>query len=86
MWRFSYVIFLCHETIKFYLKEDIKTMKIFAYKEDYQYGITCGVVIAESMDDAKEILKRKLDYELDGSELFEIPFEKGYTLIGSYEE
>ena len=22
MWRFSYVIFLCHETIKFYLKEE----------------------------------------------------------------
>lgn len=62
-------------------------MKIFGYKEnagDYSdYGITCGVVIAESIEDAKEIL----DYDdWSGRELFEIPFERGYTFIGAYSE
>lgn len=59
-------------------------MKIFGYKanggEFSDCGITCGVVIAETEKEAKEIL----GYDIwDGREIFEIPFEKGYTLIGS---
>lgn len=59
-------------------------MKIFGYRanggECSNFGITCGVVIAETEKEAREIL----GYDIwEGREIFEIPFEKGYTLIGS---
>lgn len=62
-------------------------MKIFGYKSNggrySDYGMTCGVIIADSIEEAKEIL----DYDnWDGREIFEIPFEKGYTCIGEYSE
>lgn len=58
-------------------------MKIFGYKDEYNYGMTCGVIIADSIEEAKEIL----DYDnWDGREVFEIPFKKGYTHIGTYDE
>lgn len=62
-------------------------MKIFGYKsnsgEYSDYGITCGIVIAESEEEAKDILGYD---EWEGRKIFEIPFEKGYTLIGTYGE
>lgn len=62
-------------------------MKIFGYKlnrgEDSDYGITCGVVIADSEEEAKDILGYN-DWE--NCKIFEIPFVKGYTLIGAYDE
>ena len=61
-------------------------MKIFGYKSNSgkysDYGIICGIVIAESEEEAKDILGFD---EWEGKEVFEIPFEKGYTLIGSYD-
>lgn len=54
-------------------------MKIFGYRDEYNYGMTCGVIIADSIEEAKEI------YD-NGGEVFEIPFKKGYTHIGSYDE
>ena len=58
-------------------------MKIFGYRDEYNYGTTCGVIIADSIEEAKEIL----DYDnWDGREVFEIPFKKGYTHIGTYDE
>lgn len=62
-------------------------MKIFGYKSDggcySNYGMTCGVIIADSIEEAKQIF----DYDdWDGREIFEIPFEKGYTCIGEYSE
>ena len=55
----------------------------FGYRDEYNYGMTCGVIIADSIEEAKEIL----DYDnWDGREIFEIPFEKGYTCIGEYSE
>lgn len=62
-------------------------MKIFGYRDNYgngtAYGITCGIIIADSEQEAKEII----DFSEDGTEeIFEIPFEKGYKYIGSYSE
>ena len=62
-------------------------MKIFGYRDNYgngtEYGITCGIIIAESEDEARKII----DFEEGGTEeIFEIPFEKGYVHIGSYSE
>lgn len=61
-------------------------MKIFGYRANggkySDAGVTCGVIIAETEKEAKEIL----GYDIwEGREIFEIPFEKGYTLIGSYD-
>lgn len=62
-------------------------MKIFGYRDNYgngtEYGITCGVIIANSEEEAKKMI----DFSEDGTEeIFEISFEKGYKLIGSYSE
>ena len=62
-------------------------MKIFAYRNNCGsyggWGIECGIIIAESEDEAKNIA----EFQEGGSEeIFEIPFHKGYTYIGSYNE
>lgn len=62
-------------------------MKIFGYRDkcgSYSYyGITCGIIIADSEEEAKKMI----DFSEDGTEeVFEIPFEKGYKYIGSYSE
>lgn len=53
-------------------------MKIFGYKDEYN-GMTCGVIIADSIEEAKEIF----NYDIWKGNIFEIPFEKGFTFIGN---
>ncbi len=48
------------------------------------YGITCGIIIAESFAEAKKEVKKK--WYGHKVELTEIPFEKGCIEIGSYSE
>lgn len=62
-------------------------MKIFGYRDNCgnstPYGITCGIIIADSEEEAKNMM----DFSEDGTEeIFEIPFEKGYKFIGAYSE
>lgn len=70
------------------LKKGKMIMKIFGYSSSEAargYGIECGVVIADSEKEAREILiNEALDSEF--SSVFEIPMQKGFTWIGSYEE
>lgn len=62
-------------------------MKIFGYRDNCgngtDYGITCGIIIADSEEEAKKIIEFS---EGETEEIFEIPFEKGYKFIGSYSE
>lgn len=68
----------------------IVSMKIFGVStgKDYDgYGIDCGIVIAESKEEARRIVRGDTEcYMADDEDIFEIPFEKGFTLIGSYSE
>lgn len=70
-------------------------MKIFGCRNGEimgGYGVECGVVVADSEEEAKEILKTSSDWtwwkdwDNDKDVIFEIPFEKGFTLIGDYAE
>lgn len=31
-------------------------MKIFGYRDEYNYGMTCGVIIADSIEELKKFL------------------------------
>lgn len=62
-------------------------MKAFGYKDNSgsygDSGITCGVIFADSIEEAKTLM----DFD-DWShrEVFELPMTKGYHFIGDYEE
>lgn len=64
-------------------------MKIFGFRRscrcEDEYGMVCGVVIADSKEEALEVLEEEGEKIGDGS-VFEIPFEMGYTRIGRYHE
>ncbi len=65
-------------------------MKIFGLRSSKEYdgyGIDCAVAIAESKEEAIKLLKEDPgSYVFDDKDVFEIPFIKGYTHIGSYAE
>lgn len=67
-------------------------MKIFGYRSNYgsygDYGVTCGVIIAESEEEARKMMELEEEYSEDGKiqTIFEIPYQKGYTFIGEYSE
>lgn len=65
-------------------------MKIFGVStgKDYDgYGIDCGIVIAENEHEALKIIRNNTEcYMASYEDIFEIPFAKGYTHIGSYSE
>lgn len=64
-------------------------LKIFAYSVDRgsfsSYGITCGIIIAESFEEAKKEALKRRTYKHQVT-IREIPFKKGYTEIGSYSD
>lgn len=72
-------------------------LKIFTYSSKFHddYGIDCALVIAETKEEALDILKDH-KYELlpvDAAsddireeDIVEVPFEKGYKYIGGYSE
>lgn len=65
-------------------------LKIFGVSSSKEYdgfGIDCGVIIAESKEEALRIVRAGSDcYMATMEDIFEIPFQKGFTFIGSYEE
>lgn len=65
-------------------------MKIFGVRTNKEYdgfGIDCGIVIAESKEEAKKIVRSGTEcYMSDDEDIFEIPYEKGFTYIGGYTE
>lgn len=67
-------------------------MKIFGYRSNCgsygNYGVTCGVIIAESEEEARKIIGLEEEFQENGKieTIFEIPFQKGYTFIGEYSE
>lgn len=65
-------------------------MKIFGVSSSKEYngfGIDCGVIIAESKEEAEKIVRSGSDcYMANKEDIFEIPFQKGFTFIGSYAE
>lgn len=63
--------------------EETQTKKIFGYSDTFDYGMSCGVVIARSYVDALKVLGW-VSMGLGALEL--IPFEKGKYVIDSYYE
>lgn len=59
-------------------------LKLFGYRNEHDYGITCGLVIAESEEEAKKIIGPINAFET--VTLIHIPLKKGYTYIGDYDE
>lgn len=63
--------------------EETQTKKIFGYSDTFDYGMSCGVVIARSYVDAL----KELDWASMGLGALElIPFEKGRYVIDTYYE
>ncbi|MDF2879650.1 MAG: hypothetical protein K0R54_207 [Clostridiaceae bacterium] len=58
-------------------------MKAFGYREKFElFGdtvVTCGVIFADSEDEAKSLMP---EGNSDDIELSEIPMKKGYHFIG----
>ena len=63
---------------------DMKIFGVSTNKEYGGYGIDCGIVIAESKQEARKIVRGDTEcYMADDEDIFEIPFEKGFTFIGN---
>lgn len=59
-------------------------LQIFGYRCEYDYGMECGVVIAEDIDEAMKMIG---DVAFNVNIVFTpISNEKGITIIGDYEE
>lgn len=67
-------------------------LQIFGFKEEHPHGVTCGIVIAESKEEAEKIINDEvMDLDVidkDNVEVTLTPIElkKGYTFIGKYDE
>jgi len=64
-------------------------LKAYGYKDEYdngEYGIDCGIVFAESWEEASIIMSNTIWKDFDINRLTEIKIEKGYMHIGEYRE
>lgn len=64
-------------------------LQIFTYCDYYSYGVECGIIIAESKDEAITIARKNVDLQsgsiplcVDGP----VEMKKGYIHIGDYDE
>lgn len=61
-------------------------MKIYTVASYWSYGVECAMAIAETKEEALEMIRNQLDVSVRKEDLNEIPFKHGYTYIGGYEE
>ena len=63
--------------------KETQRKKIFGYSETFDYGMSCGIVIARSFTEALKILEWE---SMGEGELELIPFEMGKHVINTYYE
>ena len=61
-------------------------MKIYTVALYWNYGVECAMAIAETKEEALEMIRSQLDVPVGKDDLNEIPFKRGYIYIGGYEE